>query len=79
MGAAFFNRRICLSQARKPYRGDEVTMTQGISKPRSERGRIIRLWQNIRNHPVVYFMLIAVMTYFVLFCYWPMYGNIVAF
>ena len=24
-------------------------------------------------------MLIAVMTYFVLFCYWPMYGNIVAF
>lgn len=54
-------------------------MTQGVSKPRSERGRIIRLWQNIRNHPVVYFMLIAVMTYFVLFCYWPMYGNIVAF
>ena len=54
-------------------------MTQGVSKPRSERGRIIRLWQNIRNHPVVYFMLIAVMTYFVLFCYWPMYGVQIAF
>lgn len=38
-----------------------------------------RLLLNIRNHPMVYVMLLFVMTYFILFCYWPMYGNIVAF
>ena len=59
--------------------GDEELMSQGVLKPRPKRCYPIRLWQNIRSHPVVYLMLIAVMTYFVLFCYWPMYGNIVAF
>lgn len=38
-----------------------------------------RLKTNIRRHPLVYIMLLIVMVYFVLFCYWPMYGNIIAF
>lgn len=38
-----------------------------------------RLLLNIRRHPLVYIMLVVVMVYFVLFCYWPMYGNIIAF
>ena len=38
-----------------------------------------RLATNIRRHPMVYVMLAVVMVYFILFCYWPMYGNIIAF
>ncbi|MEG0048907.1 MAG: ABC transporter permease subunit [Clostridia bacterium] len=38
-----------------------------------------RLGKNIRQHPLLYVMALVLMTYFVLFCYWPMYGNIVAF
>ena len=38
-----------------------------------------RLATNIRRHPMVYLMLAVVMVYFILFCYWPMYGNIIAF
>jgi len=38
-----------------------------------------RLGINIRRHPLVYVMLLIVMAYFILFCYWPMYGNIIAF
>ena len=40
---------------------------------------IKRLGSNIRRHPLVYVMLIIVMAYFLVFCYWPMYGNIIAF
>ena len=38
-----------------------------------------RLATNIRRHPMVYLMLAVVMVYFILFCYWEMYGNIIAF
>ena len=34
---------------------------------------------NIRRHPLVYIFLLILAVYFVLFCYWPMYGNIIAF
>ena len=51
---------------------------KSISTPKKE-GFFSRLATNIRRHPLVYVMLIIVMIYFVLFCYWPMYGNIIAF
>ena len=38
-----------------------------------------RLGRNICQHPAVYIMTLLVMVYFVLFCYLPMYGNIIAF
>ena len=38
-----------------------------------------RLATNIRRHPALYIMLILLMVYFAIFCYWPMYGNIIAF
>lgn len=38
-----------------------------------------RLLTNIKRHPMVYVMLLIVMVYFAIFCYWPMYGNIIAF
>ena len=38
-----------------------------------------RLAANIRRHPALYIMLIILMVYFAIFCYWPMYGNIIAF
>lgn len=51
---------------------------KSISTQKKE-GFFSRLATNIRRHPLVYVMLIVVMIYFVLFCYWPMYGNIIAF
>lgn len=38
-----------------------------------------RLGMNIRRHPMVYAMMVVLLVYFALFCYWPMYGNIIAF
>ena len=38
-----------------------------------------RLRIDISRHQAVYVMLLIVMVYFALFCYWPMYGNIIAF
>ncbi len=38
-----------------------------------------RLATNLRKHPALYIMLIILMVYFGIFCYWPMYGNIIAF
>lgn len=38
-----------------------------------------RLATNLRRHPALYIMLIILMVYFGIFCYWPMYGNIIAF
>ena len=38
-----------------------------------------RLKTDITRHKAVYVMLLIIMTYFRLFCYWPMYGNIIAF
>lgn len=38
-----------------------------------------RLAMNIRRHPLVYVFLLILAVYFILFCYWPMYGNIIAF
>ena len=40
---------------------------------------IKRLAMNIRRHPLVYVFLLILAVYFILFCYWPMYGNIIAF
>ena len=51
---------------------------KSISTPKKE-GFFSRLATNIRRHPLVYVMLIVVMIYFVLFCYWPMYGASIAF
>ena len=44
---------------------------KSISTQKKE-GFFARLATNIRRHPLVYVMLIIVMIYFVLFCYWPM-------
>ena len=38
-----------------------------------------RFAQDIAHHPALYVIFLVIMTYFVLFCYWPMYGNIIAF
>lgn len=45
-----------------------------LQKPFSKR-----LIANIRRHPMVYVMLLIIVAYFGIFCYWPMYGNIIAF
>ena len=38
-----------------------------------------RFLRDIRRHPALYVIFVLIMTYFILFCYWPMYGNIIAF
>lgn len=38
-----------------------------------------RLAEDIKSKPSIYIMLIPVVTYFAIFCYYPMYGAIIAF
>ncbi len=42
-------------------------------------GYFKRLAEDIRNKPSIYIMLIPVVAYFLVFCYYPMYGAIIAF
>ena len=53
-------------------------MSQAKAKPR-KLPFFKRLARDISRHPALYVIFIVIMTYFVLFCYWPMYGNIIAF
>lgn len=38
-----------------------------------------RLGRNIVEHPWLYLLILPVFAYFVIFCYWPMYGVIISF
>lgn len=38
-----------------------------------------RLLSNIRSHPMLYLLALPVVAYYILFCYWPMYGVVIAF
>lgn len=50
-----------------------------IKKDKSEYGYFRRLADDIKNKPTIYIMLIPVVAYFLIFCYYPMYGAIIAF
>lgn len=50
-----------------------------VKSTRKKQSYLHRLLLNIRNHPMVYIMALCVLVYFILFSYWPMYGNIIAF
>lgn len=52
--------------------------TQTAIRPR-KTGFFSRLLDNIRRHPLVYVMAAVLLIYFILFCYWPMFGNVIAF
>lgn len=45
--------------------------------PRKSLGR--QLLDNIRAHPLLYALILPVLAYYVIFCYWPMYGVVIAF
>ncbi len=38
-----------------------------------------RLWQNIKKHRSLYLMIIPIVLYYLVFCYYPMYGAQIAF
>lgn len=38
-----------------------------------------RLWQNIKKHRSLYLMIIPIVLYYLIFCYYPMYGAQIAF
>ena len=38
-----------------------------------------RLLDNIRNHPLLYLLALPVAAYYIIFCYLPMYGVVIAF
>ena len=55
-------------------------MAQTVVPARKKKPSFLRrLRIDISRHQAVYVMLLIVMVYFALFCYWPMYGNIIAF
>ena len=38
-----------------------------------------KLWQNIRQYKVAYLMTLPVLAFYIIFCYKPMYGVLIAF
>jgi putative aldouronate transport system permease protein len=70
-------RRLRLHTGRCPRLIQSAGKTMLHAKRKA--GVFTRLGRNMRKHPLPYLMALVVLTYFALFCYWPMYGNIVAF
>lgn len=57
-------------------------MQTGIIKPQipaSQRTPLQRLWINIKKYKHVYIILAPVLLYYLIFCYIPMGGNVIAF
>lgn len=40
---------------------------------------LIRLWDNIKRHPLLYIMALPVVAYYLIYHYYPMYGALIAF
>ena len=38
-----------------------------------------RLWRNIVEHPWLYILILPVLAYYIIFCFWPMYGVVISF
>ena len=38
-----------------------------------------RLWQNVKRHKGLYLMILPIVAYYLVFCYYPMYGAQIAF
>lgn len=51
----------------------------GVSPGRTHRSLSRRLALNFRRYRAIYIMLIPVIAYYLIFCYWPMYGVTIAF
>lgn len=39
----------------------------------------VRLWQNVKKHKGLYLMILPIVIYYLVFCYYPMYGAQIAF
>lgn len=55
-------------------------MTTVSNIPRApKKSWIKRFIQNIIEHPWLYVLILPVLAYYIIFCYWPMYGCVIAF
>lgn len=51
----------------------------GVSVNRMRPGFFRRFYMDLYRHRAIYIMLIPVVAYYLIFCYWPMYGVVIAF
>ncbi len=57
----------------------EVQMTSIQIRAPKKRSLLYRLVRNVIEHPWLYILSLPVVAYYLIFCYWPMYGVIIAF
>lgn len=51
-----------------------------MKQPASRSSRILSIIRkDFANNKIIYLMLIPVIAYYIIFCYWPMYGVVIAF
>lgn len=48
-------------------------------RPEKQRGFFARLGRDVKRNYILYIMIAPVVAYYVIFCYWPMYGIQIAF
>lgn len=46
---------------------------------KKKKSFIVRLWDNMRRHPLLYLMAVSVILYYLVYHYYPMYGALIAF
>ncbi len=46
---------------------------------KKKKSFIVRLWDNMRRHPLLYLMAVPVILYYLVYHYYPMYGALIAF
>ncbi|MBP3644841.1 MAG: sugar ABC transporter permease [Clostridia bacterium] len=59
--------------------GISLNAAAGSAVNRPRKSILKRLGENIRNHPLLYLLALPVVAYYIIFCYWPMYGVVIAF
>ena len=72
--------KLIMNFALKPQSG-RPTMQKAveISMPAGRESWTGRLYKDLKRHKAVYLMAIPVLVYYLIFCYQPMYGAIIAF
>lgn len=51
----------------------------GTGLVKKKESYFLRLWQNIKKHKGLYLMILPIVIYYLVFCYYPMYGAQIAF
>lgn len=56
-----------------------VNTERNLPRPLERQNIFRRIWRNMRKYPTLYLLALPVLIWFIIFCYKPMYGVVIAF